>query len=219
MVEMARALAARGAVVYNVDYRGVRPAYTKGFPESVTDVACAVRYARSTARRYGGDPADVVLVGHSQGGYVAAIVALAGDTFGGDRAACHSRRPMRDSLPEGFVSVAGVSGIHTGYRIDQAFLGGTRASIPDVWRRATVYSHVGRNRRLKVGIIFERQDPYLGVGHATRLHDALDRARYDVRMLLLDQGDTHFDILDTDRAIGRRAVMLVWRIVRKVKDS
>jgi pimeloyl-ACP methyl ester carboxylesterase len=219
MAEVARALAAKGAVVYNVDYRGVRPAYTKGFPESITDVACAIRYARSTARRYGGEPADVVLVGHSQGGYVGAMVALAGDTFKGDRAACHSRRPLKDSLPEGFVSVAGVSGIHTGYRIDQAFLGGTRSAIPAVWRRATVYTHMGRNRRLKVGIIFERHDPYLGIGHATRLYGALKRARYDVRMVLLDQGTTHFDILDTDLRIGRQTVAMVWRIVRKVKDS
>ncbi len=219
MTEVARALAAKGAVVYNVDYRGVRPAYTRGFPESVSDVACAIRYARSTARRYGGDPEDVVLVGHSQGGYVGTLVALAGDTFRGDRAACHSRRPARDSLPEGYVSVAGVSGIHTGYRIDQVFLGGSRAALPEVWRRATVYTHVGRNRRLKVGIIFERQDPYLGIGHATRLFTALKRARYDVRLVLLDEGDTHFDILDTDRPIGRQTVALVWRIVRKVKDS
>jgi pimeloyl-ACP methyl ester carboxylesterase len=219
MAEIARALAAKGAVVYNVDYRGVRPAYTKGFPESITDVACAIRYARSTARRFGGDPSDVVLVGHSQGGYVGAIVALAGHTFRTDRSACHSRRPMKESLPEGFVHVAGVSAIHTGYRIDQAFLGGTRSRIPAVWRRATLYTHIGRNRKLKVGIIFERRDPYLGIGHATRLFGALKRARYDVRMVLLDQGTTHFDILDTDLAIGRQTVAMVWRVVRKVKDS
>ena len=46
MAGIAWALAAKGAVVYNVDYRGVRPAYTKGFPEAITDVACAIRYAR-----------------------------------------------------------------------------------------------------------------------------------------------------------------------------
>jgi pimeloyl-ACP methyl ester carboxylesterase len=219
MAEIAGALAAKGAVVYNVDYRGVRPAYTKGFPESIADVACAIRYARSTAHRYGGDRRAVVLVGHSQGGYVGTMVALAGDTFRSTRGACRSRRPMRDSLPEGFVSVAGVSGIHTGYRIDQVFLGGTRADIPHIWRRATVYTHVGRNRKLKVGIIFERHDPYLGIGHATLLYHALRRARYDVRMVLLEEGSTHFDILDTDLPIGRRTVALVWRIVRKVKDS
>ena len=70
-----------------------------------------------------------------------------------------------------------------------------------------------------MGIIFERRDPYLGIGHATALHAALKRARYDVRMVLLDEGTTHFDILDTDLAIGRQTVALVWRIVRKVKDS
>ncbi|MFN8518092.1 MAG: alpha/beta fold hydrolase [Chloroflexota bacterium] len=219
MAEVARALAAKGAVVYNVDYRGVRPAYTKGFPESITDVACAVRWARSTARRYGGDPSDVVLVGHSQGGYVGAMAALVGDTFKSDRAACHSKRPLKDSLPQGYVAVAAATGIHTGYRIDQAFLGGTRAAIPDVWRRATIYNHIGRNRKLKVGIIFERHDPYLGIGHATNLYDALKRARYDVRMVLLEQGTTHFDILDTDLRIGRQTVAMVWSIVKKVKDS
>jgi pimeloyl-ACP methyl ester carboxylesterase len=219
LVELAWALASKGAVVYNVDYRGVRPGYTKGFPESITDVACAIRYSRSTARRYGGDPGDVVLVGHSMGGYVGAMVALAGDTFRSDRSACHSRRPMSDSLPQGFVSIAGVSTIHPGYRIDQVFLGGSQAAIPGIWRRASIYSHIGRNRALKVGIIFERHDPYLGVGHATRLSTALRRARYDVRLVLLDQGDTHFDILDADEGIGRQAVALVWRIVRKVKDS
>jgi hypothetical protein len=51
------------------------------------------------------------------------------------------------------------------------------------------------------------------------LHAALKRARYDVRLVLLDEGTTHFDILDTDLAIGRQTVALVWRIVRKVKDS
>jgi dienelactone hydrolase len=220
MAELARALAAKGAVVYNVDYRGVRPAYTKGFPESVTDVACAIRYARSTARRYGGDPDGVVLVGHSQGGYVGAMVALAGDTFHSDRAACHSRRPLSDSLPEGFVSLAGVSAIHTGYRIDQVFLGGTRPEIPAVWRRATIYTHIGHNRRLKVGIVFERHDPYLAVGHATNLYQALKRGGYDVRLRLLDDGWTHFDILDVDADdLGGEALAMVWRIVNKVKDS
>jgi pimeloyl-ACP methyl ester carboxylesterase len=219
MAELARVLAGKGAVVYNVDYRGVRPAYTRGFPEAPSDVACAIRYARSTARRYGGDPRRVVLVGHSMGGYVGALVALAGDTFRTDRGACRSRLNMRASLPDGFVHVAGVSGIHTGYRIDQVFLGGTRGSIPDVWHRATVYTHIGRNRRLKVGIIFERQDPYLGIGHATALYWALHRKRYDVRLELLDEGTTHFDILDTDLAMGRRVVGLTWRIVRKVKES
>lgn len=45
MRELAQSLARGGAVVFNADYRGVRPV-SKGFPESINDVACAIRYAR-----------------------------------------------------------------------------------------------------------------------------------------------------------------------------
>ena len=124
---------------------------------------------------------------------------------------------MRASLPNGFVSVAGVSSIHHEYAIDQLFLGGTYQQIPSVWRRATLYTHIGRhighNHRLKVGIIFERHDPFMTIVHATHLHHALTAAGYDSRLILLNKGHTHFDILDTYSFIGRRMVRLVWRIV------
>ena len=129
MEELSETLAARGAVVYNIDYRGVRPV-SKGFPESISDVACAVRYARQTARRYGGDGDHLVLVGHSMGGYVGSMVSLAGDTFPSARGTCRASLGMKASLPNGFVSVAGVSEIHRDYRIDQLFLGGTYQQIP-----------------------------------------------------------------------------------------
>jgi dienelactone hydrolase len=218
MEELAETLAAKGAVVFNIDYRGVRPV-SKGFPEAISDVACAIRYARQNARHYGGDRDHVILVGHSMGGYVGAMVALAGDTFPAAAGSCKSSLGMKASLPDGFVSVAGVSVIHPSYHIDQVFLGGTYQQIPGVWRRATLYTHigrhVGRNHRLKVGIIFERHDPYLGTGHATYLHAALRQAGYDSDLVLLDEGTTHFDILDTDQRIGRRVVMLVWHIVHE----
>ncbi len=193
--------------------------YSKGFPESISDVACAVRFARQNARRYGGDRDHLVLVGHSKGGYVGAMVALAGDTYPIAKGACKSSLGMKASLPNGFVSVAGVSEIHRDYRIDQVFLGGTYQQIPGVWRRASLYTHIGRrvghNHRLKVGIIFERHDPYMSTWHATHLHQALTRAGYDADLVLLSEGTTHFDILDPDLRIGRRVIRLVWHIVRE----
>ena len=80
-----------------------------------------------------------MLVGHSMGGYVGAMVSLAGDAFR-VRGSCRSTLPMRASLPEGFVSVAGVSLIHHDYRIDQEFFGGTYAQIPGVWKRGSITS-------------------------------------------------------------------------------
>jgi pimeloyl-ACP methyl ester carboxylesterase len=212
MAPLARALARRGTVVFNIDYRGVRPV-SKGFPEAVDDVACALRFARQRAGRYGGSGKSVVLVGHSQGAYVGALVALAGNTFRGNRRACLATRGSR--LPDGFVSVAGVSGVHDDYRIDQIWFGGTRQQLPDAWRRGTVYTHIGRNPDLVVGIIFERNDPVLGDGHATSLHRALDRAGYRCRLVMLDDGDSHFDILDPRTTMGRRVVKLVRGTIRR----
>lgn len=222
MRELAQTLAAKGAVVFNVDYRGVRPV-SKGFPEAISDVACAVRYARQHASRYGGNGDHLVLVGHSMGGYVGTLVSLVGDTFPGAPGSCKSTLGMRASLPNGFVSVAGVSAIHRSYPIDQTFLGGTYEQIPQVWKRATVYTHIGRtlrnNRKLQVGIIFERHDPFMGIGHATNLHAALRNAGYDSRLVLLDEGTTHFDILDMDRDIGQRVARLVWNVLRASKPD
>jgi pimeloyl-ACP methyl ester carboxylesterase len=47
--------------------------------DSISDVRCAVRYARATTEEYGGDPGRVVVVGHSQGGLLALDIALQPD--------------------------------------------------------------------------------------------------------------------------------------------
>jgi hypothetical protein len=148
---------------------------------------------------------------------VGALVSLAGNTFRGEPGACIATRGSR--LPDGFVSVAGVSGIHADYRIDQIWFGGTREQIPDAWRRGNVYTHVGRNRDLVVGIIFERNDPVLGDGHATSLYRALDRAGYRCRLVMLGMGHTHFDILDPRSAMGRRVVKLVRGTIRRASEA
>ena len=47
--------------------------------DTSNDVRCAVRFARAETQAYGGDPSRVVVVGHSQGGFVALEVAIQPD--------------------------------------------------------------------------------------------------------------------------------------------
>lgn len=77
MEGLAAALAQRGAVVFLAAYRSS----VTGNPESdgLVDVRCAVRYARSAASDYGGDPGRVLLVGHSYGSTLALQAAIDGD--------------------------------------------------------------------------------------------------------------------------------------------
>ena len=169
-------------------------------------LACAVRYARQNAHRYRGERHHLVLVGHSMGRYVGAIVALGGRHLPLGQGTCLSTLGMKASLPEGFVSVAGVAEIRRDYRIDQVFFDGTCAKSPSVCveRRCSTHvgRHVGRNHRLKVGIIFERHDPFMSIRHPTHLHQALTQAGYDADLILLSEGTTHFDILDTTGGSG-----------------
>jgi len=79
-----RALAAAGFVVVIPDYRLVPDI---AFPAFLQDCAAAVRWTRSHAAQYGGDPDRLVLVGHSAGAYNAAMLAFDPQWLGPDRAA------------------------------------------------------------------------------------------------------------------------------------
>ena len=66
-------LAERGFVAVVPDYR-LYPRVT--FPAFDADGAAAVAWAEKHAREFGGDPGNIVLMGHSAGGQIAAMLAL-----------------------------------------------------------------------------------------------------------------------------------------------
>jgi acetyl esterase/lipase len=70
---VGRALAAQGFLTIVPDYR-LYPAVR--YPSFLEDGALAVRWAVEHARALGGDPDRIVLVGHSAGAYIAAMLAL-----------------------------------------------------------------------------------------------------------------------------------------------
>ena len=79
-----RALAAQGFVSVVPDYRLVPEVRFPGFVE---DGAQAVRWVRENIGEYGGDPDNIVLMGHSAGGYIAAMLASDPRWLGNDRTA------------------------------------------------------------------------------------------------------------------------------------
>ena len=73
------ALASHGLVVVVPDYR-LYPAVR--FPSFLQDNAAAVRWTRDTIAHYGGDPATLYVMGHSAGGYNAAMLGLDSEWLG-----------------------------------------------------------------------------------------------------------------------------------------
>jgi acetyl esterase/lipase len=69
----ARAYANRGFIVVLPDYRKVPNVH---FPVFNQDAATAVRWVHDNIARYGGDPDQIVLAGHSAGAYIAMMLTL-----------------------------------------------------------------------------------------------------------------------------------------------
>ena len=70
---LAAVLARRGYVTVVPDYRVYPEARYPGFVE---DGALAVRWAWDNAARFGGDPRNLFVMGHSAGAYIAAMLAI-----------------------------------------------------------------------------------------------------------------------------------------------
>lgn len=75
-----RALTQRGFVLASINYRLWTPPWSKDFPGTVTlkheaqDVAKAIRWVRDHAKDHGGDPTKLIVIGHSAGAHLAALV-------------------------------------------------------------------------------------------------------------------------------------------------
>ncbi len=90
---VGRALAANGFIAMVPDYRLVP---SVRYPAFVEDGAAAVRWTKANVARYGGDPARVILMGHSAGAYIAAMLAFDERWLRSDRA-----------IVRGFIGIAG----------------------------------------------------------------------------------------------------------------
>jgi acetyl esterase/lipase len=75
-----KALTDRGFVLASINYRLWTPPWSKSFPGTVTlknqaqDIAKAIHWMHDHARDYGGDPLALIVMGHSAGAHLAALV-------------------------------------------------------------------------------------------------------------------------------------------------
>ena len=157
-------LAGRGTVVFNVSWRGTDSA-AGGYPGAYEEAACAVAFARATAKDHGGDPRRVTLVGWSDGALVAGVAANAGDDFS---RGC--RVGGAKALPDAFVALGGFLGWQVGdggidptYVNDRTirYFGGTPEEAPAAWAGGNPYTHLGRNRALQIRLVVGEDDPLL----------------------------------------------------------
>lgn len=160
---LADALAARGIVAVNVPYRTV--SLGGGFPTSVDDVACAVAAVRAAAPAYTTTPERIVLVGHSAGAHLAALVALAPGEFGGDCAA--------GARVDGFVGLSGPYDTDLLAPVLAVFFGVTIDDDPDLWARGNPITYAATAPDIPVLLLHGDADELVPVAFSRELADLL----------------------------------------------
>lgn len=181
----ARRLAQEGLVVFNAPYRLALAG--GGYPESIEDTACAVSFARQTARTYGGDPNRLIVVGFSAGAHLGALASLAGDEFAGE---CMADVP---ALPQGFVGIAGPYDTDALGLAMLPFFQTDPENDPEPWVQGNPFHHVGKNPDLVVRLLVGSLDPLSPMSED--FGRRLEAAGYDSAFTLL-RGVRHRDVLD-----------------------
>ena len=153
---VGRALAAKGFVVAIPDY-GLVPEVR--FPAFLEDNTAAVKWVRANATRFGGDPDNIVLAGHSAGAYNAAMLSLDPRWLGPDRNAI-----------KGF---AGLAGPYDFLPLD-AITSPVFGDVPDL--AATQPVHFASAGDPPSLLMVAGKDTVVGPRNAQRLAEALTHA-------------------------------------------
>jgi acetyl esterase/lipase len=178
--DLAEALVGRGFVVLNADWQ-VDSSFSLAAGVNYHG-ACLVRFARANAERYGGDPAQVVVVGYSAGGSIAALLALNGDAIAGQ---CDNDE-SQSAVPDAIVGLAG------GYEYivldtpEPGFGERAFAADADLWATMNPYEHLDGAADVKALLIHGEKDDIVSVGSTQRFAAALEEGGADVTTHVLD---------------------------------
>ena len=176
---LAEAIAAEGAVVFNISVVFSVPPL-----DAIEDIACAVRFARATAPDFDGDPDSITLVGNSSGAAKGSIVAMDGDSYGGDCVV-----EQGSALPDALVGYEGPFDYAT-HLYGSFAVPALQQADPETWEAVDPYSQIGGNPELVVRLVHGRDDDVAWYDVlpevSTRFHDALAAAGYDVQVTFID---------------------------------
>jgi acetyl esterase/lipase len=198
---LLRPLAEQGMVVVSINYSSLYPGEAIHDPrrevrEMAETVACAIRFAHKTTVDSGHQATQVILLGTSLGGGLAAHVALVADEIDHqwERFASQQGGPPRQvqcEVPEGSVHVdalVGIAGAYDGFVGSEGRYGREwlQAKDPALWD--LLYSAVGNNPELKVRLLHGERDTTIPLENSLAFEAVLLEAGYDVEVMSYDDG-------------------------------
>ena len=216
-------LAARGYVVFSIDYRLTRDGQNR-YPAAVHDVRAAIQWVRSNSADLKIDPARIALIGDSAGAHLASLVALAGDT------ADFTNAYRDDTYASVSTKVKAVVGVYGTYdllaqwehdvisrptdNIAQNFIGFPPMQDRRSWYAASPIAHATfANNGTAFLLAYGTADDVVDPGQSEAFLKALKQARFYARTVVV-QSAPHFWMADPVEEPDSFAGFLAPRLLR-----
>lgn len=206
----ARYFAARGYVVFAVDYRHA-PAHK--FPAQVDDVRSALAWIDAHAGQYGADTSRIVILGRSAGAHLAMLAAYMPGARG-VRGVVSFYGPV--DLIEGYRSPPSPDPLHV-RDVERAFIGGTPQEYPALYRDASPITYV-RPALPPTLLMYGARDHIVEARFGRELRDALRRAGNSVVHVELPWAEHAFDAVPNGLG-GQLSLYVVERFLDRVVGS
>jgi len=195
---MAEAVSDRGIPVLNASW-----AASIAHPrESAADAVCAVAFAYQQADVWGADKDKIIIMGHSGGGQVGSLAALAPELF-----------PECETAADAHVwAYVGLAGDPTA-----AAPGGNAypfwKDYPEILAVMDASNHIAGNPDLIARFVHGTSDGTVKLERTRAFHDALVEAGYDSRFIPVE-GASHTDPSDPHTSAGSE----VLRVLEELTD-
>ena len=175
----------KGWRVVNVGYRMSSSSHA---PAAVEDTRCALRWVFRNAKQWNFDTNRIVLTGHSAGGHLSLITGLLPEGTGLDNQ-CYGEEKLNVAAVVNWYGITDVNDLVRGPNLKNyaVMWVGSRTDAADVARRVSPLTYV-REGLPPVLTIHGDKDDVVPYSHATRLHEALERAKVPNQLLTIKGG-------------------------------
>jgi acetyl esterase/lipase len=171
LIDLARRLAESGIAAMTTTIRAGEDGVV--YPVPVEDVICATSHADAAAALAGIDAGPLILFGHSSGGHLAALAALAGDRYQAD-------------CPDGIVAVDALIGVAGAYDVSadadvaEELFGVSISDDPDLWRHGNPLLQAGLHSERPVLLVHGDADRVVPLSFTTSFAEALRNGGHSV---------------------------------------
>lgn len=198
----------KGWTVVNVEYRMASSSLA---PAAVEDTRCALRWVYRNAQQWHFDTSKIVLTGHSAGGHLSLITGMLPAGTGLDNQ-CYGDEKLNVAAIINWYGISDVSDLIKGSNLKNyaVMWMGSQPNAEEIARRVSPLTYV-RAGLPPILTIHGDKDDVVPYSHATRLHEALDKAKVPNQLFTI-KGGGHGGFSQADYASSYETI---WAFLRQ----